>query len=136
MQITIHAKDIDVDAGLREHVQRRLHFALGWAQQHLGRVSVVLSDLNGPRGGADKYCRLRCALPGTPEMVIEDTQADLATAIDRVADRAGRTLARRLERERESRNARARPLVPDDELPPVPASGGAAAAVRENRGPH
>ena len=96
MQITIHARNIDVDAAVREHVQRRLHFALGWAQQHLGRVSVVLSDLNGPRGGADKYCRLRCALPGTPEMVIEDTQADLATAIDRVADRAGRTLARRL----------------------------------------
>ncbi|WP_374691844.1 HPF/RaiA family ribosome-associated protein [Accumulibacter sp.] len=127
MQITIHAKDIDVDAGLREHVQRRLHFALGWAQQHVGRVSVVLSDLNGPRGGADKCCRLRCALPGTPEMIVEDTQADLATAIDRVADRAGRTLARRLARQRENRPAQARQHGPDDEL--LPASGRSATAT-------
>lgn len=127
MQITIHAKDIDVDAGLREHVQRRLHFALGWAQQHVGRVSVVLSDLNGPRGGADKCCRLRCALPGTPEMVIEDTQADLATAIDRVADRAGRTLARRLARQREGRHAQARQQGLDDEL--RQATGGGATAT-------
>ncbi|EXI66760.1 MAG: ribosomal subunit interface protein [Candidatus Accumulibacter adjunctus] len=135
MQITIHARNIDVDGAVREHVQRRLHFALGWAQQHLGRVSVVLSDLNGPRGGADKCCRLRCALPGTPEMVIEDTQADLATAIDRVADRAGRTLARRLARERDSRHARARPTDPADELRPAPASAAPATAVRESRGP-
>jgi ribosomal subunit interface protein len=127
MQIIIHARDIDVDAGLREHVQRRLHFALGWAQQHLGRVSVVLSDLNGPRGGSDKRCRLRCALPGTAEMVIEDTQADLATAIDRVADRAGRTLARRLARERERRHADGRPPRLDDE--PRPAPGGGATAM-------
>ncbi len=134
MQISIHARNIDVDAAVREHVQRRLHFALGWAQQHLGRVSVVLCDLNGPRGGADKCCRLRCALPGTPEMVIEDTQADLATAIDRVADRAGRTLARRLARERDGRHARARPTVPDGELRPAPASGATATAVREKRG--
>jgi ribosome-associated translation inhibitor RaiA len=134
MQITIHVRNIDVDSGVREHVQRRLHFALGWAQQHLGRVSVVLSDLNGPRGGADKCCRLRCALPGTPEMVIEDTQADLATAIDRVADRAGRTLARRLARERESRHARTRPPRPDDEQRPAPAAGAIATAVREDGG--
>jgi len=129
MQITIHARDINVDAGLREHVQRRLHFALGWAEQHVGRVSVVLSDLNGPRGGADKCCRLRCALPGTPEMVIEDTQADLATAIDRVADRAGRTLARRLARQRESRHAHARQQGPDDELRPPPGSGATTTAA-------
>ena len=127
MQITIHAKDIDVDAGLREHVQRRLHFALGWAQQHVGRVSIVLSDLNGPRGGADKCCRLRCALSGTSEMIVEDTQADLATAIDRVADRAGRTLARRLARQRENRPAQARQHGPDDEL--RPASGRSATAT-------
>ncbi|MBN8451706.1 HPF/RaiA family ribosome-associated protein [Accumulibacter sp.] len=129
MQITIHAKDIDVDASVREHVQRRLHFALGWAQQHVGRVSVVLSDLNGPRGGADKRCRLRCALPGTPEMVIEDTQADLATAIDRVADRAGRTLARRLARQRENRHGQAHQPGPDDELRPATGRGATATAA-------
>jgi len=130
MQIIIHARDIEVDAGLREHVQRRLHFALGWAQQHVGRVSVVLSDLNGPRGGADKSCRLRCALPGTAEMVIEDTQADIAPASARFADRAGRTLARRLEREREGRHAHpARQFRPEDDERPAPGSGATAMAT-------
>ena len=34
-------------------------------------------------------------------VVIEDTEADLYVAIDRAADRAGRTLERRLARQRE-----------------------------------
>ncbi len=31
MQIFIQARGFDLSAGLREHVERRLHFALDWA---------------------------------------------------------------------------------------------------------
>jgi len=36
-------------------------------------------------------------------VVIEDIQADMYVAIDRATDRAGRALARQIERQRESR---------------------------------
>jgi ribosome-associated translation inhibitor RaiA len=40
-------------------------------------------------------------LKSLPDVVIEDTEADLYIAIDRATDRAGRTIERRLTRQRE-----------------------------------
>ena len=96
----------DLTEGLREHTQRRLQFALGWANHDVRAVSVRLSDINGPRGGRDKRCRIRVPFPGTRNVVIEDTEADLYVAIDRAAERAERAVVRRLERLREFPHAR------------------------------
>ena len=65
-----------------------------------------LSDINGPRGGRDKRCRIQVPFPGTRNVVIEDTEADLYVAIDRAAERAERAVVRRLERLREFPHAR------------------------------
>lgn len=108
MQIIIQARGFDLSAGLREHVDRRLRFALDWAYYHVSRISVILSDINGPRGGEDKCCRIRLAAPGAVDVVIEDIQADLYVAIDRAIDRSGRTLARRVARQREHRQGNSR----------------------------
>jgi putative sigma-54 modulation protein len=99
MQIVIQARGFDLTAALRQHIERRLHFALDWAHDHVSRVSVLLSDLNGPRGGEDKCCRVQIARPGVAEVVIEDTETDIYVAIDRAVDRAARTLARRVARD-------------------------------------
>ena len=101
MQINIRAQGFELTDGLREHAKRRLTFALDWARYDLSKVSMCLSDINGPRGGNDKRCQVRINLPRTREVVIEDTDADLYVAIDRAVDRAERSVARRLERSRE-----------------------------------
>jgi ribosome-associated translation inhibitor RaiA len=101
MQIVIQARGLDLTAELREYVDRRLRFAFDRASYVLASVSVVLSDINGPRGGNDKCCRIRLVGNEALDMVVEDTQADLHVAVDRAADRAGRTLARRLARQRQ-----------------------------------
>lgn len=101
MNIHIQARDFALTNPLREYIERRLRFALGWADERLRHVSVRLSDENGPRGGKDKRCRLQVTFCGAPSVVIADTEADLYVAIDRVADRASRAVARRLERQRE-----------------------------------
>ena len=101
MRIDIKASGFDLTEGLREHTQRRLQFALGWASHDVRAVSVRLSDINGPRGGKDKRCRIQVPFAGTPNVVIEDTEADLYLAIDRATERAGRAMERSLARQRE-----------------------------------
>ena len=105
MQIDIQARIFSLTEALREHVTRRLGFALGTRDEHIQRVLVRLSDINGPRGGDDKQCHIQIVLAQLPDVVIEDTEADLYRAIDRAADRAGRTLGRRLSRQREQLRA-------------------------------
>ena len=103
MQIVIQARGFSLTGGLQQHIERRFRFALDWARFQALRVSVRLSDLNGPRGGEDKCCHVQVAIPGSTDVVIEDTDVDLYVAIDRAASRAGRTLARRIERQRSYR---------------------------------
>lgn len=106
MQIFIQTQGFDLSPGLREHVERRIHFALDRASESVRKVSVRLSDVNGPRGGEDKRCRIQLGLPGAADVLIDATELDLYVAIDRAADRAGRTLARQLARQREYRHER------------------------------
>lgn len=106
MRIDIQASGFDLTEGLRQHTARRLQFALGWASHNVRTVSVRLSDINGPRGGNDKRCRIKIPLHGGQDVVIEDTESDLYVAIDRAADRTERAVARRLERSREHHHVR------------------------------
>jgi len=113
MQIDVQALGFELTPALRSHTERRMHFALGRFDSQVARLSVRLSDLNGPRGGEDKRCHLRVTLTDAPEVVIEDTEADLNIAIDRAADRAGRTVARRLERSHDRRHSPRPPVEAD-----------------------
>ena len=120
MQIAIQTNGFEITEGLRVHVERRIRFAFDWADLVVNKVAVRLSDLNGPRGGEDKRCVIQVAVSGAPDVVIEDTQSDLYVAIDRAADRAGRSLARKVERQRKRRNGSSRDtrvgaslLIPD-----------------------
>jgi putative sigma-54 modulation protein len=100
MQIDIQARNFPLTDALRNHTKRRLGFALSARDDHIQRVIVRLSDINGPRGGVDKCCHIQVAIARLPDVVIEDTEADLYAAIDRAADRAGRTVGRRLMKKR------------------------------------
>jgi putative sigma-54 modulation protein len=96
MQIDIQARNFPLTDALRGHIKRRLGFALSSRNDHIQRVLVRMSDINGPRGGADKCCQIHVMLTRHPDVVIKDTEVDLYVAIDRAADRAGRTVKRRL----------------------------------------
>lgn len=114
MRINIQTSGFKLTDGLREHTERRLQFALSWARHDVRKVVVHLSDINGPRGGNDKRCYIQVPLPHKPDVVIEDTESDLYVAIDRAVDRAGRSVARRLERQREHRHISLRTAAAND----------------------
>lgn len=47
MHIVTQARGFDLSEELREHVERRLGFAIDRARHRVGRISVILSDVNG-----------------------------------------------------------------------------------------
>ena len=114
MHIEIQTNGFELTEGLREHTERRLRFALSWASHDVRKIAVRLFDINGPRGGNDKRCRIQIPLPGTADVMIEDTEPDLYIAIDRAADRAERAVARKLERQREHQHCTAKTATPVD----------------------
>ena len=100
MRMTIQTNGFDMTSALRAYTEQRLATALGWAREHMRKLVVWLSDINGPRGGVDKRCKIQVQLAGGREIIIDDVEADLYAAIDRAADRADRAVVRQVGRTR------------------------------------
>lgn len=99
MQIKIQTRSFSLTDALRNHVRRRLGFALAGRDEQIRRIQVRLSDTNGPRGGDDKQCHIQVVMSHLPDVIVEDTEADMYVAIDRAVSRAGRSVERRLARQ-------------------------------------
>ena len=106
MRIVIQAYGFVLTEALKTYTEQRLAATLGWAGYRMRKLAVSLSDINGPRGGIDKRCKIQVQLDGGREVVIEDTEADLYVAIDRAANRADRAMVRRVERMRDFAHTR------------------------------
>jgi len=102
MQIVIHALDFGLTHALRRRVDRRLRTVLTCYDEHIQRVVVRLSGNSAARGGAYKCCHVQVLLAGLPDVVVEDVETDLYVAIGRAVHRAGRTIKRRLARQRDN----------------------------------
>jgi putative sigma-54 modulation protein len=99
MRIEIKARNIDITDELRELVRRHIRFAFGRIQHRVHRVAVTLSDVNGPRGGVDQRCLVRVSGRPSWHVVVRDEDAEVTTALSRALNRAGRVVARRIDRQ-------------------------------------
>lgn len=88
---------------VREYVQHRLGLALGRFDHRIGRVQVRCEDVNGPRGGEDKVCRIHVAGRSSWRLQVEGTGTTFHRAVDAAAGRARRSVAEILNRLAEHR---------------------------------
>ena len=100
MRIDIQARRFSLTRALRRYAERRVRSGLTRFDERIMKVSLWLSDVNGPKGGNDKNCQVQIVIPGKPDVVIEETQANLYVAINRALERAGQAVVRKLDRQR------------------------------------
>lgn len=105
LRIDIRARDVEMTDELRRHAQRRMVFAIGRFGGQLASVGVHLDDVNGPRGGADKRCRVTAHLHSGADVRIVEVDPHIDAAIDRAADRLRQGVARQVGRRREKQVA-------------------------------
>lgn len=97
MQVLFKSRDPQASE-LRELSERRVRFVfrrLGW---RVSRAEVQLSDMNGPRGGIDKHCRVSLKTEGAGTVVAVSSASDWRTALNQALARAARFLMRTLRR--------------------------------------
>lgn len=101
MEILILGRNVSLNAAQQELVERRIQYALNRFSSQVRSVQVTLSDVNGPKGGSDILCRFKVLLRKRGEILVGDTDVSIESAVANVADRAARSLARLLDRQRE-----------------------------------
>ena len=103
MDLDIRGVNYELGDELEQYVERRLRFALWRLAGRIGRVTVRLSDINGPRGGIDKRCQIVVALVPRGLVMVEGSGHDAFALIADTAKRAGRAVRRERERRRRGR---------------------------------
>lgn len=98
MHIDIQARDFSLTDALRDYAENRLRYTLTSTHSYIQKIVMRLSDINGPRGGADKRCHIKVVLTAYPDVVIEDVESDMYAAINRASHRAGRSVVRKINR--------------------------------------
>jgi ribosome-associated translation inhibitor RaiA len=101
LQAYIRAEQGDLSPVDRNYIRRKLGTRLGKFVDSIMRISVRTDDVNGPRGGVDRTCRIKVDLRGLPTQVYEAGAASLEAAIDGALAGIERTVRRTLQRERE-----------------------------------
>ena len=84
----------------REQIGRKLGMKLGKFAASIERITVRLSDANGPKGGRDQVCQIKVVISGLPSVVVEERDAAFQRAIDRAISSTALAVRRSLRRRR------------------------------------
>lgn len=95
MKLELRIGNLQSSAPLEAHVVRKLDFVVRRFTDRIERVLVRLVDVNGPRGGADKRCRMAASLThGAPSVIVEATHSNAYVAITHAAARLHAQIAK------------------------------------------
>lgn len=93
-------------SGFEQRIRTQLASRIGHVAGLIERITVRFDDVNGPKGGIDRICRIKVVVSGRPSILVEKRadSYDLAfaratgaigTAIERVQDKHGLRTGRR-----------------------------------------
>ncbi len=108
MRLYIRTKNVRLSEEWHDYLHARLAFALARFDHRILDITASLTDLNGPKGGVDKQCRLVVRLRPRGKVTIEQSASDFVAAIALAANRASYAVRRALTRRRDARAKRRR----------------------------
>lgn len=91
---------VELDEDDRALIRKKLGRTLGKFAASIERVTVRMTDVNGPRGGVDHVCNVKVVLSGLPSVVVERRDASPHAVIDLALRATGRAVRRSLSRRR------------------------------------
>ena len=106
MQIELRESNVSVLEPLRDHVERKLGLATRRFEREIATVVVRIVDINGPRGGLDKCCRMIVRFVDARACFVEATDADAYAAVTTAAARLDERISRMASRRRLGRTGR------------------------------
>jgi len=96
--IDVQARNFSLTDAIDSHTREKLEHMLHHFGDRILKITVHMSDDNGPKGGDDKHCHIHVDMKKLPTVVIEDSEENLYTAIDKACHRAERAVRKAIEK--------------------------------------
>lgn len=100
MQLALRLRHLVLPRESRDKILARVAGALARIRPWIRSVDVTITDINGPRGGPDKQCRVRIRGRSIPSVVIEHVGTDPLATVAFAAERAEQVVVRKIGRRR------------------------------------
>ncbi len=100
MQVQIESTHLGEANGSRATLEQRVRYVFRRMHYKVQQIRVSLHDINGPRGGVDKQCRLTLKLDGRGTLVVTAQAHNSSLALDSALRRASQSLVRLWQRQR------------------------------------
>ena len=88
MQIDIQCRRLNLTRRLRGFGEQKIRRVLSRFDERIKKVTLWLSDVNGPKGGSDKNCQVQIVISGKSPVFVEETRENVYVAINRALERS------------------------------------------------
>jgi putative sigma-54 modulation protein len=115
-QVEVRTRGFTLTPSVYQHAVDHIAAKLAKHARAVSELTVRLEDVNGPKRGLDKLCRVEVSLSGRPPLVVEEIDQDAGAAMDQAGHRLERLLARVLEQRWSKRRQHGRKMVRNRKL--------------------
>ena len=96
MLVQIQSRHFSLSEALNKYVKSKVQIMLSRYETKIISINVSLFDVNGPKGGEDKCCKIIVKVNGKSSIVVQETAEDLYDAINTSTRRVRRAVKRQL----------------------------------------
>ena len=100
MKLDIRTRHLVLTPEIRDEARHRIAIAFARISPWIRSIDVTITDINGPKGGADKQCRLRVRGRSIRSVVVEHVGTDTLATVSMAAERAEQAILRKMARRR------------------------------------
>lgn len=98
MRIRFRSVNANLPEGFEMDTHRKFERALRRTTDSVLKVFIIVTDINGPKGGVDKLCRVNVVLTRSRHLTLEERDANAHVALARLAERTSRSVIRATKR--------------------------------------
>ncbi len=94
MKIDIQAKQLKLGQTFKHNVKVKIRRLFQHNMDQINRIDITVADVNGPKGGPDKECKVNVSVGGGPNILVSTREASAYKAVTQAIKKASQTLRR------------------------------------------
>jgi putative sigma-54 modulation protein len=114
--LDVRTRGFDLTASMYRHAVDHIAAKVVTHARAISAITVRLEDVNGPKGGLDKRCRVELLIAGAGPIIVDETDQDAYAAMDLAGERLKKVVGRVLEQRQSQRRQRGRKMVRNRKL--------------------
>jgi ribosome hibernation promoting factor len=114
--LDVRARGFDLTPSMYRRAVDHIAAKIAKHAHGISNLTIRLQDVNGPKGGLDKRCRVELHIAGFAPIIVDETDQDAYVAMDVAGERLRKVVVQLLDERRSRRRNLGRKLVRHEKL--------------------